>query len=355
MASKKKASGSRRRKVKVIVFAVEIVVLLIVLAALYVSLKLSKLDSEELDEEVVERNELSKETEEVIEGYTTIAIFGLDNRSNGSFNGGNSDMIMVASIDNKTKEVKLASIYRDTYLNMTNGDGYNKANAAYALGGPEQAVSMLNVNWDLNISEYVSVDFNAVIEAVDTLGGVELTVNELEAEWMNIYLNEMAEFTGKSADYVSPGTYNMNGMQATAYARVRATAGDDYKRTERQREVVEKMMKKALASDMGTINKLIDKVFPEVKTSLSQTEILSLAKDAFSYSLGETNGFPVDKGTTVMSGAGDSVIPLDLASNVAQLHKFLYDAEDYEVSESVKKISNEIVNASGMSKSDLLQ
>lgn len=352
---KKKVSPKKRRKAKIVIFIIEIIVLLIVLAALYVSLKLAKLDSgNKIGDKELETNDLTQETEEKLEGYTTIALFGLDNRSNGNLSQGNSDVIIIASINNKTKEVKMASIFRDTYLNLTDNDGYNKANAAYSHGGYKQAVNMLNVNWDLKIEDYVTVDFNAVSTAVDLLGGVEIEITDAEADYMKGYMDEVGELVGKDSEYLyGGGTYNLDGVQATAYARIRQTAGDDFKRTERQRLVIEKMVEKALSSDLATINKLVDELFPEIKTSFTSGELLLLAKDAFSYSLGENTGFPVDRGTKVMGKAGDCVIPLDLANNVKQLHEFLFESEEYEVSSSVQKISNEIVEKTGMSMSDI--
>lgn len=355
IGEKKDADKKRIRK-KIIIVAIEILVILLVLLAIAIGLKMSKVDSNnEIPKEELQKNELTVETKEVLEKYTTIALFGLDNRSNGDFEWGNSDVIMVASINESTKEVKLVSVYRDTYLNMTENKGYKKANAAFANGGVEQAVNMLNVNLDLDIEDYVIVDFNAVATTVDLLGGVEIEVTDEEAFWMQMYIDEMNDVLGENARYLpGAGVYNMNGVQATAYARVRYTAGDDYKRTERQRLVIQKMVEKALQSDLGTINAIIDEVFGKIKTSFSMTEILMLAKDAFSYKMGENAGFPFDQIATNIGGKyGDVVIPLDLAGNVEQLHEFLYDTQDYKVTETVQEISDAIVTNTGWSADDI--
>lgn len=357
MATKKKKKGSarKRRKLKIIVFVIEILILLLVLAALYVSIKMSKMNTgvdiwdKDGDRQV---NELTEKTKEHLEKYTTIALFGLDNRSKGQLSRGNSDVIILASINEDTKEVKMVSVYRDTYLDITDGRGFNKANAAYAYGGPKQAINMLNTNLDLDIKDYVTVDFNAVAETIDLLGGVEVEITKAEAHYMEGYIEEVARISGKKANYLpGAGTYLLDGVQATAYARVRQTTGWDYKRTERQRLIIEKMVEKALHSDLATINSIIDEVFPDIETSLSQTDILMLAKDAFSYSLGENKGFPFEKqGTNI--GKYDCVVPLDLESNVAELHEFLYENQDYEVSSRVKEISEQIVQKSGLSAAD---
>ncbi len=352
MAAKKRRSAKKRRKLKIVVFILELIVLLIVLAALYVSLKLAKLNSgEKIKEEDHKVNEdIKDQTAEQMAKYRNIALFGLDNRSTGNFEQGNSDVIIICSINEKTKEVKLVSVYRDTYLDMTdNKHGYRKANAAYAYGGYTQAVNMLNVNLDLDIEDYVSFDFNAVATAIDILGGVEIEITNQEARLMTGYIEEVARLSKKPAHYLSKGgTYLLDGVQATAYARVRQTAGDDFKRTERQRLVIEKMVEKALQSDIGKINSLIDEIFPKIKTSFTVPELLGLAKDAFSYRLGETTGFPTERGSANLGRGLDCVVPKDLVYNVELLHQFLFENEDYEVSYTVQQISDQIIKDTGV-------
>lgn len=352
MGDTEKKEKSKKKKIIIIVIVLlEILVVGLIALGIFLNSKVSKMDvGNKIEKEVLQTNELTEETQEVLEKYTTIAMFGLDNRSNGNFAWGNSDVIMVASINENTKEVKLVSVYRDTYLNITNDKGYRKANAAFAFGGVEQAVNMLNVNLDLNIADYVIVDFNSVATAVDLLGGVEITITGEEAHWMQMYIDELNRVLGENANYLpGAGTYNLNGVQATAYARVRYTAGDDYKRTERQRLVIEKMVEKLLDSDMATVNALIDEIFPQIKTSFTSTELLLLAKDVFNYKMGENTGFPFEKIAKEKAGnVGDCVVPIDLAANVKQLHAFLYGTEDYVVTPSVQAISDQIETTTGV-------
>ncbi len=349
--SKKRKNRKRRRIIKIVVFFIEIIVLFLVLGALYVSLKMSKINTgEKIDENDRHVNEsLKPGTIDVMDKYRTIALFGLDNRSTGNLDQGNSDVIIVCSINEKTKEVKMASVYRDTYLDIGGDKGYRKANAAFAYGGPTQAINMLNRNLDLDIKDYVVVDFKAVAETIDLLGGVEITINNQEAEAMIGFIEEVARLSKKPANYLRKGgTYLMDGVQATAYCRVRQTAGSDFKRTERQREVIGKMVEKALHSDLGTINSIIDEVFPLIKTSLNQWEILDLAKDAFSYSLGENTGFPYETQTKHMPKSSYSEVPVDLADNVRRLHEFLYENQEYEVSDEVQRISDDLIQKTGV-------
>lgn len=353
----KKAMRKRKKKRKVALLVAELIILVVVLAALWAWSKLDKIETDDNFGKDVANKDLTADTKDILGEYTTIALFGLDNRSNGNYNSGNSDVIMLARIDNDTKEVKLVSVYRDTMLNMMDNDdedAYSKANAAFNMGGPDQAVRMLNVNLDLDIKEYVAFDFNAVAEAVDLLGGVEVEISTEEAVAMQGYQDEVTEMTGKKSKKLNVGgTYNLDGVQAVSYARLRYVGNGDFQRTERQRLIVNKMVEKALKSDMGTINELIDTVFPQIKTSLSKTQILSLAKDAMSYSMGDNTGFPFDQETgsfkvSYQSKKASCVIPADLASNVKQLHEFLYGTTDYVVTDSVQNISDEIEKRTGV-------
>lgn len=350
-AHSKASKRRKKQKNRLIIVVIEILVLLILAAVLFVTVKLSKIQKDtSFNKEDIEVNEgLSSESQEIMAGYTTIALFGLDNRSNGNLSKGNSDVIMIASINNDTHAVKLVSVYRDSYLDIGGGT-FKKCNSAYAKGGPEQAITMLNKNLDMDITDYVTVDFNAVVECVDLLGGVTIPeVSDEEAVLMHGYMDEINKLTKNNSKYLSGGGTNveMDGVQACAYARIRYTAGDDYKRTERQRTVLTAMVQKAQKANLTTINSLIDELFGDIKTSFSNTELISLAAKVFNYSLGETIGFPFEKNTTTLGNKGSVVVPCDLESNVKQLHVFLYDDNEYAPTDTVKNNSAQIVNDTG--------
>lgn len=355
LTKKQKAAIQKKRKQrKIMIVAIEILVLLVLAVVLFIVVKFSRIQKDpSFNQDNIEVNEgLSSESQEIMSNYTTIALFGLDNRSNGNLAKGNSDVIMIASINNKTHDVKLVSVFRDTYLDIGNGT-YRKCNAAYANGGPEQAISMLNTNLDLHITDYVTVDFNAVVECVDLLGGVEVTVTDEEAILMYGYMDEISKLTKKESEYLpGAGTYNMDGVQACSYARIRYTTGDDYKRAERQRIVLSAMVEKAQKSDLKTINSLIDAVFGDIKTSFSNTDLIALAAQVFNYSLGETTGFPFEKNSIRLGSKGDVVAPCDLVSNVTQLHVLLYDDQSYVPTETVKTNSEKIINDTGYRQGD---
>ena len=354
---RKKMTRRQRRKRKLILFIVEVLVILILLAALFVIIKLNKLNNTgDLDEDKLNIN-IDAKTQELLDGYTNIALFGIDNRSTGKYESGNSDCIMIASINNDTKEVRLISVYRDSFLAVDDDDDLRKLNAAYAKGGPTGAVAALNKNLDLDIKEYVAVDFNAVMEVVDALGGIELDISSKEAETMKIYINEMNEVMGTNGTAVSgPGLQTVNGIQALAYCRDRYSGGDDYGRTERQRTVISKIVEKAKAASLPTLNMVIDKLFPDISTSLSSSEILGLAAGIKDYELADTQGWPFQLTTERMGGKlGDVVVPTDLETNVNLLHQYLFDVEDYETTQTVKNISKSVINESGKTASDTVR
>lgn len=332
-----------------LIFGAEILVLLALLVGFYVVRQLQKIQKPEFDQSEVQVNEgISEEVVQTMKGYTTVALFGLDTRKAGQLGKGNrSDTMIIASINNDTKEVKLVSVYRDTYLDLTNGK-YNKCNGAYSAGGPKQAVEMLNKNLDLDIEYYVSVDFAALTKVVDLLGGIEIDVDESEIEHLNNYTEETSEVTGvKTTKLTQTGLQTLDGVQATSYCRIRYTAGDDFKRTERQREVIMEIVNKAKKANITEINDIINAVFPMIATNYTNDQLISMAPEMIGYDIVDTTGFPFDKATGTISGKGSCVIPVNLAENVRQLHEYLFDNYSYTPSSEVQTISDQITSDTG--------
>lgn len=322
------------------------------IGAIIVAAKLSKIETKALDPEELSMS-ISEEARERGTGYLNVALFGVDSRENELEEGTLSDTIIIASLNRETLEVKMASVYRDTLLLQSDGS-LNKANSAYALGGPEAAIAMLNKNLDLDIEHYVTVNFDALIDVVDAVGGVDIDVQEEEISYICGYATEIMEVTGRlSPGVTEPGLQTLNGVQATAYARIRYTAGDDFKRSERQRDVLLKIIGKLQSASLGQINQIIDSVFPKVSTNFTIGEIFEYALDAFDYQVGETTGFPFDKTTDTLNGVGSTVIPVTLATNVEKLHKFLYgDSITYTASSMVSSISYQIIEKAGDREAD---
>ena len=305
-----------------------------------VASKMNKLEKVSLD---TDKLNISDEVQHE-EGYTNVALFGLDSRENDLGKGNRSDTIMIASLNNDTKEVKLVSIYRDTLLQLDDGS-YNKANAAYSFGGPEGAISLINKNLDMNIEKYVTVNFNALVDVIDAVGGLDIDLTHDEVVHMNNYCVETSKVTGKDYDKIEPeveGTYHLNGVQAVSYARIRYTTGGDFKRAERQRLVLQKIADKAQNMSVATVNKIIDSVFPQISTNFTLTEMIGYAKNLTKYKLGDSIGFPYENTTDMLNNVGSVVIPNTLSSNVTEVHQFLFGSDGYSVSSTVSEIESGI-------------
>lgn len=361
--TKKQRRIRRKRRRRRIFFALEILVLLMLVGCLFVYAKLNSLDFVSIDlGNIGISNEVKNN--EVMQGYTTIGLVGVDSRDGDLEAGTNSDTMIIASINNDTKEVKLVSLYRDTYLRIgedEEGNGiYNKANSAYAKYGPEGFMRMLNSNLDLNVTYFVTVDFQAVAEAVELLGGIDEELSEEEIVHLNNYCKETAEVTGMEYEPLEEvaGVHHLNGVQTVAYARIRYTVGDDFRRAARQREVIYKIVEKAKQADVATLTKILDEVFPNIKTNMTKADILSMGMSMISYDIADQAGFPHDHvyGENVKNAMNglDCVVPVTLESNVIWLHEFLYPEDAYEPSENVKAYSNRIIETSGYSLEDQL-
>ena len=239
----------------------------------------------------------------------------------------------------------MISVYRDTYVKI-DGYGLDKITHAYSYGEAPLAIKTLNENLDLNIKEFVTVNFDSVAEAVDLLGGVELTITEDEVKYINSYINETSKVTGKKSEYITiPGTYTVDGVQAVSYSRIRYTEGGDYKRTERMRTVIEAMLTKLKTKSLAEINKIADSILPEVYSNISLTDIISLVPNVAKYKVTQSIGWPYEtKGKTMNAWYG---IPITLESNVIQLHKEAFGEEEYIPSDTVKTISQSIINKTG--------
>jgi len=357
----KKLLKKKRKRRKIILLIVEILVLLIVLGMLYVWQALNKIEKEpsnikgEVTTDVSNNEEeLNQDTVEIMQGYEDVALFGVDNYFNGHADSGNSDVIIIASINNDTKQVKLVSVYRDTFLDTDIGrdtsPNFHKSNRAFALGGATQSCNMLNASLDLDIEHYITVDFKVVTDVVNMLGGVDIDVDSAELEYINHHIDTTAKATGDTPVHLtSTGMQTLNGTQATAYARIRSTAGSDFKRAERQREVINEIVKKAKKSDLGTINEIINQVFPEISTNYTNMDILRLASSMFSYELVDSTGFPFSKYPARLGGSkGDVVICADLENNVRALHRYLYDDTTYVPSATVINYSDLLKNNYGI-------
>ena len=321
-----------KKGVKIALIVLLIIILLITavfgIGYGYVHSKLNKMQHVETNPEDIA---VTEGVEQQLEGYRNIAILGIDSREDNYDKGNRSDCIIIASINNKTKEVKLASVYRDTYLEIT-GRNLDKVTHAYSYGGPTLTLSTLNTNLDLDIKEFVTVNFEVVKEIVDSIGGITLKINSDEVS--QIPRIEKA------------GTYNLTGEQALAYSRIRHAAGGDYKRTERMRTVLMAVVEKAKTLSIGELNKLADELLPKVYTNINANELIMLLPQMASYKITDSIGWPYKTQGKTINGVWYGP-PITLESNVKKLHEELFEETDYIPSETVKRISDAIVKKTG--------
>lgn len=343
-----KSRISTKKKIIKVILGILITFLIIIVAAggtafWYVNDKIGKMNQVKIDE-----SQLGISDNQKLTGYRNVAIFGVDSRSDDYGKGNRSDCIIIASINNKTHDVKLISVYRDTYVQIE-GHGLDKITHAYSYGEAPLALKTLNTNLDLNIKEFVTVNFDSVSDAVDALGGIKMDITAAEVKYINDYIDATGQITGKKSSHITKaGTYVLDGVQAVAYSRIRYTAGGDYKRTERMRDVITAMIAKLKTKSVAEMNRIADLILPKVYTNLSMTDLLSMIPVATSFNVAESIGWPYEtKGKTMDRWYG---IPVTLESNVKRLHQEAFGDTSYEVPTSVRTISQKIVNKTGYSK-----
>ncbi len=361
-AAKRRAMAkkrARKKRNKILLLIAEFFVLVLLVVVVYGVTKAEKVTKVKIDEEEIKAKMNDTVAENVtLKGYKNIALFGVDSREGSLGKGTRSDTIIIASINNDTGDIRLCSVYRDTYLNLGN-DSYNKCNAAYAKGGPEQAINMLNMNMDLNITDYVTVGFEGLIETIDALGGVYIDVQQNEIVHLNNYqISMVGKTTDKKTytategvDYIAvkePGMQLLNGLQATAYCRIRYV-GDDFMRAQRQRTVLAAVMDVCKKSDPATLNKILNAALPNVSTSLDVDEMTAMLSNVTKYNITGSDGFPFEsnRATGTVGSKGSCVIPVNLEQNVSLLHNFLFDDAAYQVSAQVQQYSNKVSSDTG--------
>ena len=351
----------RRRKKKNKARKILLIVVLVLFAVIaaagfgiykYFDNKVESMDQVDFKVPEVQNLNLTEEKREQMEkGFLTVAVFGVDSRDNSLGKGNQSDVIMIANLNRETGEIKLVSVFRDTYLNVSDKNTYNKINAAYASGGPEAAVKAINKNLDLNITHYATFNWKAVATVINILGGVEVDISKSEFYYINAFITETVKGTGiGSVQLKAPGVHNLVGVQAVAYGRLRLM-DSDYARTERQRIILTKAFEKLKKADLTTLNSVVGHVMEMSSTNIKWEELLSLAGGISKYHLSETTGFPAARGEAkikIGSNKLSCVIPQTLESNVISLHNFLFGEENYEPSATVKEISAKIAHVSGL-------
>lgn len=324
-----------------------LIVILVGSAYFFIKGKLNKINYVHID---TDQLDISQKSKNDLSNYRNIAIFGIDNRNqdeSSTYEAGNNrtDCIMIASINKTTNEVKLVSVYRDTFVDI-NGNGLENINEAYSIGGEQLAIATINRNLDLNITEFVAANFSAVANFVDNVGGIELNITKEELKYINGYIKNIKQTTGLSAkDITKTGNQHINGVQAVAYSRIRYDGGD-HKRTERMRTVLTKSFEKMKSKSITELNSIADNMLPKVYTNIKSNEIFSMIPEITKFNIGKTEGWPYKVVDASVENRWHG-FPCSLETNVEQLHKSLFPDVEYEASDTIKNISNQIKEVSG--------
>lgn len=309
-----KSNKSKKILISIIVFVLLIITTL-TMYTLYLSNKVQKHNISKNDTDLG----ISKEFKEKIDSnpdiknITNIALFGVDSPDDKNENG-RSDSIMILTIDNVHNKLKLTSIMRDSYVNISN-HGMDKINHAYSFGGPELAINTLNSNFDLNINDYAMVNFSTLPEIIDKLGGVDINIKDYEIPSLSTY------------GIYSPGEYTLNGEQALTYCRIRYDGNGDYERTERHRAVLNSLFEKFKEQNVADYMSLADTILPLVKTSLSTTEIIKTGTIILTSGMKnlEQERFPTDEYSSGEIIDDVFYLTFDKENVKDQIHKYIFE------------------------------
>ena len=286
-----------------------------------------------------------------LSGYRNIAVLGVDARAGEGYDGSRTDAIIVLSIKKSTGDIKMISVMRDSYIKIADADGnlmLDKVTHAHHYGGGVDTCAALNRSLDMNISEFMIFNWKAVSDAVDALGGIDVNVKKNEIRDLNHWGPETAENVGGTYKKItSTGEQTIDGVQATTYCRIRKTSGGDTGRTRRYKKVMSAVMKKAMTSPLK-LYKLGKDVLPEIRTNMSQGQLLTAMLRAPGYEIKKNIGWPEDYyGGIIFNGLWNAV-PTTLESNVKWLHRKAFEQSNYKPSKTCLDISQEIINTTGL-------
>lgn len=357
---KKEAKAIRKEKIKAgkiksnrpLVIALVIVLVLVlslggVIAAgmTIINTQIDKVTKVQVNREALE---IDPRVAEELKGYRNIVLLGIDARDMNDDSNTRSDAMIVVSIEKATGNIRMFSLYRDTYVSLGADYGLDKLTHAYYYGGATQTMRAINRNLDLNCEEVVVVNWKAVADAVDAMGGVDIDVQQSEIKELNKITLHTQGVIGGSTDTVdSAGLQTLNGNQAVAYGRIRKDAVEgDYRRNERMKILLAACFEKAKDMKFSQLNKLTNQILPQVKTNMTNSQIMDLLLDINAYNITKSVGWPYNTSGWTHNNVWYGV-PVTLERNVIKLHEEMFNQADYEPTDTAQKISKQISTLSG--------
>lgn len=348
--SDNEAKNKKKKKRLIITLVILAVLVVVITGGMIYALNFIKTKASKVTQIDIVRTDLdiNPRVAKQLKNYKNIALLGIDTRDVKKSKGSRSDAIIIVSINKKNNDVKLVSVYRDSYLNIKAENRFDKVTHAFAYGGAAETVKTLNRNLDLNIEEVVIVNWGSVANVVDALGGLKVNVKPNEIAELNKYMTDTLGTVRKKTSYVKrTGVQTLDGVQAVTYARIRkGTSGGDTARAERMRKLINAAFKKVKGMNIAELNALIDKTLPEIKTNMSDSDIISMAMNIASYNVKDSIGWPYRYGGELLNEIWYDV-PYTLAANVYKLHKDLFKQDKYRPTDTVMEYSQQIVNEAG--------
>ncbi|MDD5922056.1 MAG: LCP family protein [Eubacteriales bacterium] len=330
----------KRKWPKILLIILIILALLAGSAYFGVNAYLNNLLDKNIKRTKIEKKELSCVN---VDGYVNILLLGVDSRSMSkkALEDANTDCIIILSLNTKTNEINLISVYRDTYLPVSDSK-YGKINSAMAISSPENTIKRLNESLDLDIDNYALFNWKMVAELVDSVGGVEINVSDAEMQAVNQYIGETGESIGeKAVPLTASGKQTLDGVQAVTYGRIRKGVGDDFARTGRMRKVIKKTLQKLKKQNVTDLLKIMKRCMKYCETSMSNDDLISLAQQLSSLKINKSIGFPYTVDGGYVNGES-FVFPVDLSKDGKKLHKEMFGQKDYKISDRAQKISDHI-------------
>lgn len=352
--SEKQKKAKKRRRRLIAIVALEAILLTAALAFIWVISKYDTIQKPNWGKNNVERNTAMDEQviEEMKKGYTDIMVFGVD--AGSTLDGGSgADVNILVHINNDTGEIKLVSFYRDLYLN-TGGSNFRKLTDIYRRDGAEGALGAINMNMDLHVDQFVTVNWESIAETINRLGGIDVNVPDVMISQMNGYITETVKTTGiGSRQLKKGGLQHLDGIQTVAYCRIRKInvpgySAGDYGRTERQREVIGLLLQKVKTCSLQQLSDITDVMLPNILTNVEFKDILGMLGNVFKYNIADSSGYPFNQ-VSAGEDVSYAVYSSNMLGDVDQLHRYLYgDDTGYEVSEHVKNVANKLYNIPGI-------
>lgn len=354
--------GKKKTKIKKILYIISVILLVLAIVLAKLTLLGWRWIETELDQMKRVKYKtgdllIDKTVEKKLKDYRNILIMGIDSREGENINHCRSDAMIIMSINKKNGKMKMISIMRDSFLELEEKGTtkIDKLTHAHAFGGPKNTIRALNKNLDLNIKEFIRVDWKAVADSADGLGGLDLDIKKYQINEMNKYIKDTNEsLHGNTAKIKKSGKQRLNGVQVVTYCRIRHIGRGDTERAERMREALSAMISRASHAGIKKVDTMIDKVAPEITTNIETKKLTKLLISNLNFKIDKSIGWPYTWDGAMLGGVSYDV-PITLESNVKDLYEGVFGIKNYSPTRRVKDISLQISEKSGYHKGQPVQ